>query len=361
MKIDLKEVVHIAIQGMSGDNAQPWFFRYRDQTLEVHHDEIKARHYFNRNNHASIVSVGTVVELIVNEAARQGFRAELTLTPNFGSSTQSHWVNIVFVIDGTIAPRFDSRVVFLRRVHRGFYDGGSMTDPIFTKIAKDLSDLPLVKLHIQNQYSEDFINFFTACEQSTWAHGKAIVDLLDWVRFTEAESIACGDGMYWKELGVKIYDLPPFWLIKKFPGLLPLMFPIGIKQKIASMGVQAIKSSAGIMCFSSTEVSLQAAFQTGRAAMRSALYLATERYAVQPLSSVSLNIFDQVSGHLPADFKEPYRTILQDGRAVMAKTFGLAPNEVPIWAFRVGLCPHLENIPKSLRRPTEGFLKDSAK
>ena len=73
-------IVEAAMQAPSGDNCQPWRFEWNGHELCVSHNEEKARHAFNRANHASYISLGCVLESISIAASHENLKAVYALS-----------------------------------------------------------------------------------------------------------------------------------------------------------------------------------------------------------------------------------------------------------------------------------------
>ena len=73
----IERIVQAAAQAPSGDNCQPWRFVWDGKTLTIGHDEERARHGFNRVNHASCLSLGCVLESIHIAASGEKLRVHI--------------------------------------------------------------------------------------------------------------------------------------------------------------------------------------------------------------------------------------------------------------------------------------------
>src|SRR6476660_2461505 len=72
-------IVSAAMTAPSGDNCQPWTFHWDGQSLTIRHQNDRARHVLNRHNHASLLSLGCVLELIRIAASHEKMEADVAL------------------------------------------------------------------------------------------------------------------------------------------------------------------------------------------------------------------------------------------------------------------------------------------
>lgn len=355
--MDIKKIVEMGIQGMSGDNCQPWKFYWDGEVLSLSYLFHVGKHYFNRRNNAALISVGTVIELVQQGAYHQGLETDILLTSGLGIDTGEPWVQFRFRPVTSATSKVFSRDTILKRVsHRGMHDGGDLELPLIRQLAKGFADLPLIKVKFTNEWNQLLLDFIYMCEQSTWANPKGVHDLMPWIRTNKEESVRTRDGLYWEELGIEKKELPAIKILKKFPGLVGLMFHLGMKRTITQVTERNLRSSAGLMTLFTNETTDEAAVQAGRAAMRAMLYLTEANYVGQVMSSLSLSLFDYARGAMPADTKEPYLSNFIEGQKIMQAQYGERDPWIPIWCIRIGKCHQISNVAKSLRKDISYFL-----
>lgn len=374
--IDIKKIIEIGIQGMSGDNCQPWKFYWDNEVLSLVYLTQVGKHYFNRRNNAALVSIGSVIELIQQGAFLQNFETDILLTSGLGADTEEPWVqfrfkkmdaqktNVSSVESETTqaGPKIFSKDTILKRVsHRGEHDGGELNHPVIRTIEKGFTDLPLVKIKFTNEWNQLLLDFIYLCEQSTWANPKGVKDLLPWIRTDKQDSIKNKDGLYWEELGIQPKELPAIKLLKKFPALVKPMFYLGMKKTIQSVTERNLRSSAGLMTLFTNETTEEAAVQIGRAGTRAMLYLTEINYVGQVMSSISLALFDYARGAMPADVVDPYLSNFVEGLKILQAQYGVKDPWIPAWSFRIGKCHQISKVAKSLRRDVEWFIDEPKK
>jgi nitroreductase len=74
-----QRILEAAIRAPSGDNCQPWRFRFAgEHAVTIASDRERAKSFFDYRNRATALSIGAAVENMRTQAASEGFRAEVT-------------------------------------------------------------------------------------------------------------------------------------------------------------------------------------------------------------------------------------------------------------------------------------------
>lgn len=73
----LDDLIEAGIRAPSGDNAQPWSFRWRDNVLSIYLEAERSRSFFDVGHVAGLISIGAVVENIALQAASDGWAAQV--------------------------------------------------------------------------------------------------------------------------------------------------------------------------------------------------------------------------------------------------------------------------------------------
>src|SRR5579885_3081794 len=74
----LETLLKAAALGVSADNGQPWFFRWRGSHLYVHLESQRATSYFDREQFAALLGLGSVLENLTIAAVHLGYTAEVS-------------------------------------------------------------------------------------------------------------------------------------------------------------------------------------------------------------------------------------------------------------------------------------------
>lgn len=342
MSGQIKAVLELAIRAPSGDNCQPWRFSLTASALEIGIDQALAEHTFNNRNHASIISIGMLVESIVLASPEHGLQTEVQWfgTDFSNLDRNSPWVRIGF----TTTPVSPSqtiwrKVIQSRSTQRGEFSavGVVLSHSKFNFVKQ--SDYPLVSSSVlsgeQARSTSNLMDFICKSEQYLFSNPAALRDLFHWIRFSKHEEKTSNDGMSWRSLGLKRVDAVFFKTLKRFPVLRKIFSPI-LKVVIANQTRRKIGCTGGIALLSVKTATPEAIFEAGRVAMRQWLQLEQLGLAVQPMSAASLCVFDVASGTAPASMPAAYKTLYRNGLGTLMDAFCLNAGETPIWIYRFG-------------------------
>ncbi len=338
----INAVLELAVRAPSGDNCQPWRFNVTNSTLEIGIDQSLAQHTFNNRHHASLISIGMLVESIALASPELGLQTEIQWLPTEFADLdrKSPWVRITF----NSAPSATGQSTWLtaiqsRSTQRGEFSatGVVLSHSKFNFIKQ--SDYPLVSSSVlsgeQARSTSTLMDFICKSEQYVFNNPSALRDLFHWVRFSKHETQATNDGMPWRSLGLKPAEALLFKTLKRFPVLQNVFTPF-IRFVIAKQTQRKIGRAGGIALLSVKSATPEAVFEAGRVAMRQWLHLEQLGLAVQPISAASLCVFDVASGAAPASMPVAYKTLYRNGLGTLMDAFCLNAGETPIWMYRFG-------------------------
>lgn len=138
-------IVSAAIRAPSGDNCQPWFFRFEnDKKLHVDIITERAKSFFDFELRGTFLSVGAVIENIRVQAANLGFRIDVLYSG--GSNPGNSAASIHFELDRSIRVS-DSRLKAMlnRTVNRRLFS----PIPISAKKIQNILNCQLEQTHIR--------------------------------------------------------------------------------------------------------------------------------------------------------------------------------------------------------------------
>jgi hypothetical protein len=326
----LVNIVEPALRSPSGDNCQPWIFEVVGRSLVIHHDEEKGRHAINRQNHASLLALGTLVESIAIAASTQG----LTLYADFPLDDQRGWVhlqiaNVNSSPDGlfdALPNRFTDRRRFLP---------GPLRAEVRRALTEEARHFPSLGLHIGENISPAFVDYLARCEGVVWRDARYHADLFRWIRFPAAQSPSA-DGMPWETLGVRRWEVGLLKACRHF-SVQRVMNRLGFLRNARQIFRGQLRSSSAVYAITVKSTDRRELVAAGRLAMRLWLRLTQLKHGVQPITLGSLSVYDEAVGALPVETPDAFRALFREGRAVWASQFRLSADEMPVWAFRTGL------------------------
>ncbi len=339
-------IINDAIKSPSGDNAQPWRFKWDGARLLVLHSAKLATHSLNRKNHASQIALGTVIESIRLSASQHGFTIDTRLTLE-NEQELAAWANIGFTFSGVTADPLAS-MISLRCTDRRAYQGGTLDQELLNEIAQAQSRFSGCAVHIQTQQTSAFMKYFLKTEKMLWSNRKIVGDLGKWLRLSKKEVAKEATGMSWKNIGLNKAEAFMFRLIRRFPQIPGFLWSLGFGLRIKQDAKKAINSSAALVCFSVTETTPEAFCQLGQLSFRTWLLLNAYGMGVQPLSYASATVADQAAGALQGSPSEQY--LFRQGKAILQENFEMQASQIPAWMFRTGVSSSLSAEARALKQ-----------
>jgi Nitroreductase family len=312
-----RELVRLATLAPSSHNTQCWRFATPSpQRITILPDLARRCPAVDPDDHHLYVSLGCAAENLAQGALAHGFQAQAMF------DTQRDAIAIT--LEPTAAQRTPLyRAIAERQCTRGEYDGQPLS-------AKDLAALRSaaasegveLTLITDRPTQERVLEFVLQGNTAQMNDAAFVKELKDWIRFSSADAVRLGDGLYAASSGNPV--LPP-WLGS-------LMFDLVFKPKAENdKYAKQIRSSAGIAIFTAKNADKAGWIEAGRAYERFAL-----QAAALDIRNAMLNQPIEV-----AALREPF--------AALVGVAGRRPDLV----VRFGRGPKL---PPSLRRPVAAVL-----
>jgi hypothetical protein len=193
------------------------------------------------------------------------------------------------------------------------------------------------------------MEYIKTSELTIWEKPLVIKDIFKWVRFTQKSYIKYSSGLYWKDLGAKIFEFPVLLLIRFFPWVPRFLIHIGFGFVFKDVVSRNVKSSSGLLLVSGSVSDKMTLENVGRFVMRSWLSLTKHGYVMQPLSIQSISIYWISSKTYFTNLTPKNEKLFKSGELLLKKLFEV-PNELgPVWLLRIGK-PKNPKTP-SLRKP----------
>lgn len=354
-KAQIQRIVASALTAPSGDNCQPWTFLWNQSELAIGHQGDRARHMLNRKNHASLLSLGCVLELIRIAASHEKAGAVVDLG-DFDDSHGYPWATVRFR-ESARAPDALAPFIGTRVTDRRIYHGGSLALPVLQKLHEAASRTGHAGMHVIDTYPADLVDYLLKCEEFVWDHPLAMTDFLAWLRMDKREVESTRDGLPWRNLGVNFAESRMLGLLRSRPGMVGLFKMTGFKHLLRSVARRQLRSNAGVICFSVSGTDPSLLVEAGSLALRAWLILAQHGFGVQPLTIPSLSVFDLEMHALPSSTRPEYVDLFANGGEIMRSAFSLPVDARPVWAMRTGISPDFPAGHRTLRRPLSECLR----
>lgn len=229
-----RDLVRQATLAASSHNTQPWMFRIDEHAITILPDLTRRCPVVDPDDHHLFVSLGCATENLVHAALSSGLHAEVDGQPD----------HVRVVLEQTAAVRSPlSDAIPHRQCSRSIYDGLplSPTDLAALERASRADQVEVIVLTERPQI-ETVLEYVALGNAAQIGDPAFVRELKSWIRFSEAEAIRSGDGLFSRSTG---NPAVPRWLGQRF--LDALLTPESENEKCAKQ----LRSSAGVAVFTS--------------------------------------------------------------------------------------------------------------
>lgn len=355
-------IIKSAIQAPSGDNAQPFVFKWNGPVLEIYHDPILAySRTYNFDQMSSLVSLGALINVIsLTTNALSHAISQIQFTEELGRIDQPDlpWVIIEFCPQ---RPILNSEKVLdkikLRHVNREAYNGGQFNPEIIKNIKRDLLCLPGQSIEFINFNKlvsndlEELIEFLSYSETFLFHAQNLIEDVGKWIWIFRGTSEKRKDGMHWSQVNMKFFEVPLLLLLRLFPKLISDAYFKGLGKVLRMNASKIIRTSAGLVIIWSTQPDNKINLvRTGEIGNEIWINLNNLGFGVQPLTAISLTASYFLATNNERVVDPRMLTKLKEGQNLLRKICGKSDSEWPLWILRSGVAEALPASKRSLRR-----------
>ena len=309
----LQELVRQATLAASSHNTQPWKFALEESAITILPDFTRRCPVVDPDDHHLFVSLGCATENLVQAALANGLHADVDCQPD----------HIRVALDETVAVRSPlAEAIPRRQCSRSIYDGHVLAAADLSALERaaraDHVDVVLLTGRSEIDTVLDYIALGNAAQIGDPAF---VRELKSWIRFSEAEAVRTGDGLFARSTG---NPAVPRWL--GGPLLSVLLTRRSENEKCATQ----LRSSAGVAIFVSRD-DRRNWIDVGRS---------YERFALQATAlGIRTAFLNQPVELTPLRLQFAAWLKLGDRRPDLVVRFGRGPE-----------------MPRSLRRPLEQVL-----
>lgn len=317
-----RELVRYATLAPSSHNTQCWRFALDGQGVRIRPDLARRCPVVDPDDHHLYVSLGCAAENLLQAAAAFGLRGDAHFDAAQGA---------VQVTLGSASAPAEAGPLFQaitrRQSTRGDYDGRPLSAAELDQLARAARS-PAVDLLLltERPAMEQVLDFVLQGNSAQLADPAFVAELKAWIRFSESDAVARGDGLFARSSGNPAL---PDWLGRR---LFDFVFTTGSEN---DKYARQLRSSAGVAVFVATGDA-----GTDPRARWVAVGRAFERFALQAttlgIRTAHLNMPVEVAAIRPR----------------FAQALGLGAQR-PDLVVRFGRGPAL---PPSLRRPVQAVL-----
>ena len=318
---DLRELVRLATLAPSGHNAQPWKFRLAPGLIELYPDRTRRLPAVDPDDRELWIGLGSALENLLVAAEHFGYHPNVTY--QLDGTPADH---IAVALERTAAAPARRAGLFeairTRQCTRHEYGRQPVPTQGLAQLTAAATGANVTPLLFTGAAMEPLLEYVKAGNAHQMGDDQFKTELVHWVRFNDREALASRDGLLGRGSGNPSL---PRWVAQLFIGS-------ALNAKTQDQKDEAnIRSSAGLLLFTSPRNDPAAWLDTGRAYERFAL-LATamglkNSFINQPCEVPALRA--QVQAHL---------SLKSDFPQLLAR-FGYGPA-----------------MPRSLRRPVSEVL-----
>jgi hypothetical protein len=315
----------------SPENTQPWSFRLKAENLEIYWLPQKGSHFFDTQNNAACLSLGSLYEYLAVAAQNLQFkiRQEGFDTTGFDGLRP---VLVLSLTPAQLEPSDLSVALSQRFTNRAAFKKINMPFELKEKILNIASEFPGLQILVSDSLSYDFIKILSRLEAQFWSYPQYLRDLLKNIFFTERNWRKQKAGIFHRELGIGFHEKAPLSFAKIFP-IMQKMFPyLGAKWVVSQHNKKLIENSHFVF-LGAEKPTAETLLNVGRAGTRAWLMLNKEGLSVHPMTALGLQIYELNTNDLPNVFTENHKEIIQLASHFYKDELGM---DYPAWVLRFG-------------------------
>ena len=258
---DLRELVRLATLAPSGHNAQPWKFRLAPGLIEICPDRTRRLPAVDPDDRELWIGLGSALENLVVAAEHFGYHPEVTY--HLAGTPADH---VAVMLEKTAAATATRVGLFeairTRQCTRREFDGQPVSTQNLGLLTAAATGAGVAPLLFTGPAMEPLLEYVTAGNAQQMGDDRFKTEMVHWVRFNDREALASRDGLLGRGSGNPSL---PRWVAQLFIGS-ALNAKTQDKKDAAN-----IRSSAGLLLFTSAGNDPAAWLDTGRAYERFAL------------------------------------------------------------------------------------------
>lgn len=276
---------------MSGDNCQPFRYRFNIATQIFHIDYLadKAKHTFVYDDFTILLTLGSLLEYLDITLKENCYDCKLTFNfDNFCPFKDSTGICSVNIHKKSTLSNEETLFSLLKKrfTDRRVYLGPETINIQMGSINRNLS---FSSCQLFKNAPPKILDFFAACDSAIW-HSKALgIDIMNAVAFDSKSPT----GLPWRNLGVKTSEVALIRLIQRFHWFFDLMKLLGARILMTRAQKKLWQSSKSCLIFKyNANLSRQNKTIACKQMMQVLLQLSKEGYVFQPstMSAEFLNI-----------------------------------------------------------------------
>ncbi|HYC79983.1 MAG TPA: hypothetical protein VEC17_03065 [Candidatus Binatia bacterium] len=282
MTEDIKDIVNKSINAPSGDNAQPWRFVIKNESLFLYNIPGGDKTVYNYLERGSYIAHGAVLENISIISSHKGFSADIKIFPE--GSEKDLIAEIRFTKTSPGNPEFYDEI-FFRSTNRKKYKPEKLPRSFFEKIRNYKKEgVNLFGLEDADKIRE-LAKLLSLNERLILENYNIHQPLFSYIRWTKEEEKMHGDGLYIKTLELeapaeKAFKLFRNWKVIKF------LSRFGIPKLVSKDTEKLYATSAAFILLTVENNAPRNYVDAGRVLQKIWLAATKERIALQPTAAL---------------------------------------------------------------------------
>ncbi len=325
-------ILEAAARAPSGDNLQPWSFRWDGERLMLLRDSGRDTSLYNVRDLPTFVALGAALENILIAASRLGYAASPVCFPE--GPTNTTVASISFAQGGRPDPLFDA--IAERCSNRKPYATHPLSAQILEALTAEVTRFPTIGIRwIHDREPRKRLSKIAAQGDRTLFGNRLIhAHFFSCIRWDEQEIQKTRDGMPIATLELGRAGSVLFRLLRN-TSLVQFLNCFGFSRLAANRSGSMIRKSSAIGLITVPQISPENFLAAGRAFQRVWLTATAQRLSLQPMTGFVLLQLRLMLGELEGLSKKEV-ILLDSTRHRLSELFRLE-NEVPAIMFRLGI------------------------
>ncbi|HET8577686.1 MAG TPA: hypothetical protein VFO18_11345 [Methylomirabilota bacterium] len=329
----LSALVEAAASAPSGDNCQPWRFRWDGHALQILIDPERAESFYDFRQVASWVALGALLENLDLAAASRGLQPVVELWPEGGAGKIA--ARVVFT-SCEPAPSPLVAAIPERCVNRRPYRRARLPDVLSEAFLAAGRGVPGLRTRLVERAGDisRLASLAALNDRVLFENRPLHAGLQRWLRWTREEVLRTRDGMPIESLELGRAERPGFRLLSRW-SFARLLGSVGGTRLLPLRARRTYLRSAAIGLVTVDGEGAEGFVRAGRVVERIWLTATAHKVAFQPITGVSFLLLRLWLG--PGEGLSPaHRRLLGWIGGELREMLQLGPEELPVMLFRVG-------------------------
>jgi len=327
---DIKKILDYAIWAPSGDNSQPWRFEVEGNTIKVFNIPERDTSFYNYNQNASLVALGSLIENIKIISPYYGYTPSINLLPESTSST------LIATVVLKESQKFNDPLypyIKTRASNRKPYETRALSTEEKQEILRnDTITGVSIKLVDDRETLEKLADAASVNEKVVLENKKLHEFLFHSITWNEKEDKE-KRGFFIKTLELKGPQIIGFKLFKHWP-ILQLFNKLGASNLVSRDNAKLYKQSGTFVAIIANDTTPISFLKTGMAVQRFWLQAARLNLGAQPITGV-LFLHHRITTKENSGLSNKHIALIEKACSVLESVFETKGKQI-IMMFRAG-------------------------